>query len=86
MANESTGVPVTIIEDCMSRITHIETKISEHTKTAPKKKRVRDPVQHSHDELRRYHQKRDIINARRRAAYKAKRESSSGPSTSEESS
>jgi hypothetical protein len=64
-------------DDYESRITHLESIVSELTKTVVKK-RSRDPTHHSHDELLRYYQKREEINARRRAAYKAKKAASAG--------
>jgi hypothetical protein len=73
MSNDSTVSTTVITEDYESRITQLETLVSELTKTVSRKKRARDPVQHSQDELFRYYQKREEINARRRAAYKAKK-------------
>ncbi len=75
MSTEITSTTPLNIEDCRSRIEHLETLVTELTKAVKSKpKRSRDPVQHSHDELLRYYQKRDEINAKRRAAYKAKKE------------
>lgn len=37
-------------------------------------KLVGDPTEHARRQLEKYHKNRDVINARRRAAYKAKKE------------
>jgi hypothetical protein len=83
-----TTSPVTI-EDCKNRIEHLEAMVSELSKAVkkpkpkpiPKPKKARDPVKHSQNQLARYYEKREEINARRRAAYKAKKEAAAGAVT-----
>jgi hypothetical protein len=74
MSVDSTAsqTPITI-EDCKTRIEHLETLVSSLTK-AEKSKKKKDPVKHSQNQLARYYMNRDEINAKRRAAYKAKKE------------
>lgn len=69
MENDGVSPTIVIIDDHSKRISDLEAKITELISLTTKPV----PSTHSEKEKQRYYLKREEINAKRRAAYKAKR-------------